>query len=724
VEATSALERVGPEKPTPARGQPGSGSTDKTAASTIAGTAAAPALPRRRTRARRRRSPALVPRRRLWRVALVIGVLILAGGAASLAYARVALSNLPEPGAEPVLARSIVVYDRNGKVLAERNQQGVYHVVLPLSEMGNNAVNATLAAEDRDFYKHGALDFAGIVRALVADTLAGRPVQGGSTISQQLIKIELNAPKKSLTRKLREALVANALERKYSKSQILELYLNRVYYGHGAYGIGAATKTYFGAGEQTRELTPAQAAMLAGLIQAPSGNDPQAHFDRARNRQLDVIHSMVAAQMLSPAEAGKAVGEDIQKELKFDTSFRATRAPHLVDYVVSRLEDMYGSPAVQQGGFNVYTTIDPGIQAMAEHAVVTGVKAMAGHGVNNGMLLVASTSTGEVLAWVGSADFNNAAIGGQFDVIRSPRQPGSSFKPYVYEAALHDHKISLGSCLVDRPTDFNGYRPLDFDNSYMGALSAQEALVLSRNIPAVEVAQKDGIGNVINMAHAMGIKTRLQPYLSTAIGGSEVTMLDHLQGYQVFANEGRKVPLITISRIADAAGQSLYEQKPGKQDGQAQVVTPAEAYLLTDTLKAYQDQWNLGWKQPMASKSGTSGAAQLGVHQDAWMMAYNHDLVIGGWAGNTGANGGGNPISAFGVETGSTMLADFINTLPAGLDHWYQQPQGLTSKNGQLYLDGTEKLAGGCSRGGDGHGRFGDPNAPPPGGGGGGGGND
>lgn len=696
-------------------------SADRSLASAAAGAPSVPALPGRRTRSGRRRSRATLPRRRRWRIALAIGFLLLLGGGASLAYARIALSNLPEPGAEPVLARSIVVYDRNGNVLAERNQQGVYHVVLPLSEMGTNTVNATLAAEDRDFYRHGALDFAGIVRAVVADTLAGRPVQGGSTISQQLIKIELNAPQKSLTRKVREALVANALERKYSKGQILELYLNRVYYGHGAYGIGAATKTYFGGDRQAKALTPAQAAMLAGLIQAPSANDPQAHFDRARNRELDVLHSMLAAGFLSQAEADKAASEDVQKALKFDTSFRATRAPHLVDYVVSRLEDMYGSAAVQQGGYNVYTTIDPTMQAGAERAVVSGVKAMAGRGVNNGMMLVASAGTGEVLAWVGSADFNNAAIGGQFDVIRSPRQPGSSFKPYVYEAALHDHKISLGSCLVDRPTDFNGYRPLDFDNSYMGSLSARQALVLSRNIPAVEVAQKDGITGVINMAHSMGVKTKLQPFLSTAIGGSEVTMLEHLQGYQVFANEGRKVPLMTISKITDAAGQSLFEQKPGRQDGQLQVISPAEAYLMTDTLKAYQNQWNLGWKQQMASKSGTSGATRLGVHQDAWMMAYNHDLVIGGWAGNTGANGGGNPISAFGVDTGSTMLADFINSVPAGLDHWYQQPPGLTSRNGELYLSGTENLAGRCSGNRDGR-----PARPPDngGGGGGGGGND
>ena len=637
-----------------------------------------------------------MPKRWRARVLLAAAALLALGAIAVITYARVALADLPNPATDPLLARSIVVYDRNGKVLAERNPQGVYHVVLHLDQIGKNAINATLAAEDRDFYNHGALDLAGIARAIIADTLAGRPVQGGSTISQQLVKIDLNAPQKSLTRKIREALVANELEKKYTKDQILELYLNRVYYGHGAYGIGAATKTYFGAAKNTGDLTPAQAALLAGLIQAPSGNDPQTRFDRARGRQLDIIRSMVVAHTLTQAQADVATKEDVRSELKFDISFRATRAPHFVEYVISRLEDTYGAAAVQQGGYSVYTTIDPDMQARAEHAVGVGVNAMSSQGVNNGMMLAARPSTGEILAWVGSADFNNAAIGGQFDVIRSPRQPGSSFKPYVYEAALRAHKITLASCLVDQPTNFNGYQPLDFDNSYMGPLSARQALVLSRNIPAVEVAQQEGITNVISLAQQMGIKTPLQPYLSTAIGGSEVTMLDHLQGYQVFADEGRKVPLMSITRITGAGGQALFEQSPGSQAGQQQVLSAAEAYLLTDTLKAYQNQWNLGWKQQMASKSGTSGASQVGVHQDAWMMAYNRDLVIGGWAGNTGAKGAGNSISAFGVNTGSTMLADFINTLPAGLDRWYQQPPGLVSRNGELFLSGTENLGTGC----------------------------
>jgi membrane peptidoglycan carboxypeptidase len=439
--------------------------------------------------------------------------------------------------------------------------------------------------------------------------------------------------------------------------------------------------------------------LLAGLINAPSANDPQAHFDQARARQLDVLKAMVATGALSQADADKAAGEDIQKELKFLTVAATTRAPHFVDYVMQTLEADYGAAAVQQGGLHVYTTIDPNLQGLAEASVSTGVAALASTGVDNGMLLAARPDTGEILAWVGSVDYGNQPIGGQFDIVRSPRQPGSSFKPYVYEAALKDHKITLASCLQDRPTDFGGgYRPLDFDNAYMGNISARTALVESRNIPAVQVAQMEGIGNVISLAKAMGIRTKLQPYLSTAIGGSEVTMFDHLQGYQVLAHQGRKVPLLSISRITDASNSTLFNTKP--QDGQTQVVSPEEAYLITDVLKGYQQAWNLGWDRQMAGKSGTSGASQVGVHQDAWMMAYNPDIVVGAWTGNTTAGGGGTSISAFGTETGQKLLAEFINHLPSQWSHWYQQPSGLLS-HGELFLQGTQSLSNACAGGGD-----------------------
>ncbi|HEV1996549.1 MAG TPA: transglycosylase domain-containing protein [Candidatus Dormibacteraeota bacterium] len=663
----------------------------------------------------------------------VAAVVIFAVGSSLWASAK--LSNLPNPGAAPVLARSVVFYDARGNVLAERNPQGQFHVVQRLGEMGKWAPLATVGAEDRSFYQHGALDPVGVARAIVVDTLARKPLQGGSTISQQLVKITVLQSDKTFSRKLKEAIIANQMEHRYSKDQILEMYLNRLYYGHGAYGIGSATKTYFGRDKETKDLTVGQAAFLAGMIQAPSGNDPQVHYSRARGRELYVLSEMVKAGFIKQSESNAAAGEDIQKELVYDTSYRESKAPHFINYVISKLEAQFGADAMQQGGLSIYTTLNPDLQALAEQSVARGVKAMGSMGVNNGDLLAARPATGEILAWVGSTDYTNQNIGGQFDVIRSPRQPGSSFKPYAYEAALKDRKITLNTCLQDAPTNFNGYRPLDFDNSYMGPMTARDALVLSRNVPAVAVAQKEGMGNVINLADAMGIRSALPPYLSTSIGAGEITMLDHLQGYQVFANEGRKMPLVSITKVTDAGGGVLYQSTPGQQANQQQVLTPAEAYLMTDTLKAYQTQWNLGWQRQMAGKSGTTGGSTTGVHSDAWMMAYNHDVVVGAWAGNTGADGRSSTISAFGVNTGETTLGSFINGLPADMNHWYQKPGELVQKGGEIYLPGTENQQNSCSQAaprGDGGGSGGDkkkkkdgnnaPPPPPPGGGSGGGG--
>jgi membrane peptidoglycan carboxypeptidase len=612
------------------------------------------------------------------------------------------LRDLPDPGSTGVLARSIVIYDRHGKQIEQRNAQGEYHDVVKLKDMGKLVPAAMLAAEDRNFYSHGAVDIPSTARAAFNDLLHRGATQGGSTITQQLIKIQLLTPQRSVFRKVQEAVLATALEQKYSKDQILDLYLNRVYYGHNAYGVGAATKTYFGKDKEPKDLTPAQAAFLAALVQAPVYYDPQTHYDRAKGRQLYVLSGLVATHTLTQAEADKAAQENIQAELKFDTSPRQSLAPHFVDYVISKLEAQFGSAAIQQGGFAVYTTLDLGLQDLAQRSVADGVGKLKGGGVNNGMLLAAKPDTGEILAWVGSADYYNNAIGGQYDVITHPRQPGSSFKPYVYEAALKDHKITLAQTVSDKPTDFgNGYKPLDFDNSFMGDMSARRALLLSRNVPAVQVGEKEGEQNYLNLAKQMGIKSDLKAVPSAAIGADEITMFDHLQGYATFANQGTKMPLMAITRIVDVSGNTVFQQDPGKQDGKTSVLTPAEAYLMTDVLKDYQNQWHMGWNRQMASKSGTTGGSQTGVHKDAWMMAYSPDIAVGAWGGNTEAGGGGQNISTFGTEVGQLMLGEFINGMPSNMKAWYQRPSGLVDGTGcpgdktngghEIFLPGTEK---------------------------------
>ena len=651
--------------------------------------------------------PRVTPETRRRTRAAVIGVALVALlFFASLGWVDWKVSSLPDPSQAYIPGRAILIYDRSGQVLAEEDPQGQYHVVLKLDEMGRYGPAATLAAEDRDFYKHGPVDPIAVARAFAVDVTTGSTAQGGSTITQQLVKVVLLGSEKTLSRKVEEVALAYQMEHRYSKRQILEMYLNRVYYGHGAYGLGSATKTYFGAKKQASELTPAQSALLAALLQAPTYYDPFLHFDRLRERQVWVLHGMVSTGSLTQAEEQRAEQENVRSELTLDLSYRANKAPHFSQWVVAELERQLGSATVHQGGLAVYTTLDSGLQALAESAVTTGVGELGHTGVNNGDLLAAKPDTGEIRAWVGSADYGNQSIGGAFDVVVSPRQPGSSFKPYVYMSALRDRKITWASCLKDSPQNFGGYTPHDFDGRSLGTISARTAILRSRNIPAVQVASMDGIQNAINLAHAMGIKSDLDPSLPTAIGASDVTLFEHLQGYQTFADQGVRVPLFGVVKVVDRNGSVLVQNKPG--GGASQVLNQSEAFLMNDTLKDYPRTWNFPWNRTMAAKTGTTDTGN-GQGRDAWIMAYNPDIVAGAWVGQTGPDGKGGTISAYGELVADTVMAHFVNGLPATMRDWYnQRPAGVVSKGGYDYFSGTENTpacpGGEGGPGGEGHG--------------------
>lgn len=603
--------------------------------------------------------------KKVW-LAAAVGVLFVA----ATLYVLWAVKDLPDPSQDVLAAGDVVVLDRNGMLIEDWNPAGHYHVNLALDQMGPYVPKAVMAAEDRNFYSHGAIDPVSTARALWVDVTSRGLNQGGSTITQQLVKIQLLTPQKSFTRKLQELVLAEVLQQRYTKDQILSMYLNRVYFGHGAYGIGAAARTYFA--KDAKDLTTAQAAFLAGLIQAPTAYDPVLHYDLARERETYVIKGMVSTGTLGSSEASKATAEDVKSELDIQPTARQSKAPHFVDHVLADLENMFGSAAIQQGGIVVHTTLDVGLQQIAQSAVTNGVKDLSSMNVNNSALLAADPKTGEVLAWVGSADYGNDSIAGQYDVVLAQRQPGSSFKPYVYEAALRDRKITWATVLHDGLTNFNGYAPRDFDNRGMGDISARTAILNSRNIPAVQVGQMEGMQNVINLAHRMGIQSKLDPGLSTAIGGSDVTMFEHVQGYQTFANQGQRVDLSVIREVDDASGHAIYRHNPSSTT----VLTPAEAFLMNDVLKNYQNQWHFGWNRQMASKTGTSDNGHGGI-PDSWIMAYNPDIVIGVWVGNTAPNGGGGLIRAYGENVGLTTMKRFVNALPSNMRDWYSQPPGI-----------------------------------------------
>ena len=622
--------------------------------------------------------------RRVW-ISAGLGVLLIA----MTLYVLWVIKDLPDPSQNVLAAGDVMVLDRNGKLIEDWSPAGHYHVTLSLQQMGPYAPKAVLAAEDRNFYHHGAIDPLSTARAAWVDVTSHGLNQGGSTITQQLVKIQLLTPQKSVTRKVQEIVLAVALEQRYSKDQILEMYLNRVYFGHGAYGVGAAARTYFN--KDAKDLTPAQAAFLAALIQAPSLYDPVVHFDLAQGRENYVLQGMIAINALTPDEADKAAQEDIKSELHIQSSARQSKAPHFVDHVLADLETMFGSAAVQQGGIVVRTTLDLDVQAVAQQAVTNGVRDLGIYNVNNAALMAADPKTGEVLAWVGSADYGNDSIGGQFDVVLSKRQPGSSFKPYVYEAALRDHKITWATILHDRLTNFNGYMPRDFDDGGMGDIPARTAILYSRNIPAVQVGQMEGMNNVVDLAHAMGVKSELQPYLSTAIGASSITLYEHVQGYETFANQGQRVDLRVIRSVQDATGHEVFRYE---NPSSTTVLTPAEAFLMSDVLKNYQNQWHFGWNRQMASKTGTSDNGKGGI-PDSWIMAYNPDIVSGVWVGNTAPNGGGGLIRAYGEYVGLTIMKRFVNGLPSNMRDWYARPPGVVQGCGSDTQDPF--LPGACT---------------------------
>ena len=598
------------------------------------------------------------------RVIGVIAGLFLLLMLGTLAYAA---ATLPDPSKLNLAAGTITFKDRNGNVIEQRSSQGTRITPVDLNHISLNLQKATIAVEDKNFYSHHGIDWLRVIKAGVIDTVARRPEQGASTITEQLAKIAvLNSPKKSIMVKLREAMVATSLESRYSKDRILEMYLNSIFYGHHATGIEAAAQVYFG--KHASELSLAEASLLAGLPNGPSYYDPLLHLDRAKARQAIVLDAMVRQGMITQSQADEAANTHLTFVFKED---RSSQAPHFVDFVMEQLENIYGPSVVSRGGFSVITTLDLNLQKAAEHAVAVGQQRLGPLGADNGDFIAIDPKTGDVLAMVGSADFLNDAIHGQFNVVTSPRQPGSSFKPYAYEQAFRSHKLTMGNMLDDTSRHFAGGQFHDFDYRDMGMITAHKALLLSRNIPALETMQAAGIDNVTQFAKDMGITSPLKSEVTTAIGSSEVRLIDHAVGYGVFATGGTRHDASSILELRDSQGNLL--DKPNASQGK-QVISPQEAYLITYILKDYSNAWNLGWNKPFAGKSGTTNN-----YHDAWMMAYAPNLVIGAWVGHTGP-GDTNMNGVYGTMVGSSVLRDFINNGLSQVNFKvenFQRPSGL-----------------------------------------------
>jgi 1A family penicillin-binding protein len=580
----------------------------------------------------------------------VVAFLTLAG--LIIAYAQIA-ADLPLPDELAKQASSFQstrIYDRNGVLLNETfDPNEGRRVAVSLDRMSPWLRQATIATEDANFYRHPGVDPIALARAVYYAVQEREFVSGASTIPQQLVKLVFLTSERSATRKIKEAILAAEVSRRYSKEQILEIYLNEVYYGNLSYGADSAAETYFG--KDVGELTLAEAAMLAGLPQAPAYYDPYTQPERVKERQEVVLRLMVESGTITPAEADAAWLEPlVYVPVRYDFT-----APHFTLYVRQQLETLLGPEALYRVGLNVITSLDLNLQEQAQAIVAEQVQSLAARNVSNGALVALNPKTGEILALVGSADFDNVEIDGQVNMALAPRQPGSSIKPLVYLAAFENPNRPLaerwtpGTLVADIEQDFPDganppYHPTNYDEQEHGVLTVGASLANSYNIPAVRAMEFVGVQNFIPMAQRLGISTLTRPDygLSLSLGGGEIPLLEMTGAFAVLANGGLRRPPQAIVKIEDGEGNVICEidtPVPCRLDGLGQgqqVISPVDAFLISDMLSdnaarapifGLNSVLNLG--RPAAVKTGTTND-----YRDALTIGYTPELVTGVWIGN------------------------------------------------------------------------------------------
>jgi penicillin-binding protein 1C len=607
-------------------------------------------------------------------IALLAGIIVLLIGGSFVLYEyyqiAATLPSVADLQQRASTFETTRIFDRDGNLLYEiLDPSAGRRTFITLDKISPVMVAATIATEDKSFYSHPGFDWTAILRAFWQNFTEKGTVSGASTITQQLARSLLLSPEErteqSYMRKVREALLAAEITRRYSKDQILELYLNEFYYGNFAYGVEAAAETYFNTTADRLDL--AQASFLAGLPQAPSVYDVYHNRTATRERQKQVLTLMYEASneenciyvSNSPqkvcVDAQTAVAAYTELETyEFNPPDVQMRYPHWVTYVRSLLEDQFDAQTIYRSGFSVYTTLDPNLQDEAERLVKQQVDSLAAYDASDGALVALLPSTGEILAMVGSADFYNDAIDGQVNMATSPtRQPGSSFKPITYIAAF-EKGWTPSTLIWDVPSEFppSGdpndprppYKPVNYDGRFHGPVTVRSALANSYNIPAVKTLQFVGIydnpdtpneDGVLSVARRLGITSlsRDDYGLSLTLGGGEVSLLEMTEVFSVIANGGNRVPPVAISKILDHDGNVVYEYQP--EPGE-QVIRPEHTFLISSILSDNEARTPmfgansaLNLPFPAAAKTGTSND-----FRDNWTLGYTPDIAVGVWVGN------------------------------------------------------------------------------------------
>lgn len=530
---------------------------------------------------------------------------------------------------------STQILDRNGKLIYEI-YEGKKRTPIKLESLPPYAYQATIAIEDKDFYKHHGLSFSGMARALF-NTAVKQDLQGGSTITQQLVKTTLLTPDRTIKRKIREVVLTLVVEALYPKNKILESYLNNVPYGGTAWGIESASRTYFA--KSAKDLSLAQAALLAGLTAAPTRYSPfGTNPEKAKERQHLVLRRMVEDHYITEGQA-----DDAQKEELHFAQVSDLNAPHFALFVKEQLVDKYGEDKVERGGLRVTTTLDLDLQQFAEKGVKDEVDKLKKAHVGNGAALVTNPKTGEVYAMVGSKDYFAQDEDGKVNVTLRPRQPGSSIKPLNYALAIEQGRITASTAFADIPTCFKVagqdlYCPVNYDQTFHGAVQTRFALGNSYNIPAVRTLALNGLDNFVPFAQKMGLETLEDPHrygLSLTLGGGEVKMIDMAKAFSVFANEGIKQDIVTILKVQDWKGNTLEETKIKEGD---RVLSPGTSYIISQILldnSAREAAFgpssflNISGHPEVSVKTGTTNDKR-----DNWAIGFTPEVTTTVWVGN------------------------------------------------------------------------------------------
>ncbi|MBE9165865.1 MULTISPECIES: transglycosylase domain-containing protein [Microcoleaceae] len=568
---------------------------------------------------------------------------VVAGGLVGLA---ISFRNLPDVRILQTYSptETTHIYDINGKPLASIHDEANRDVV-PLDQISPNLKRAVMAIEDSNFFTHKGINPGGIARALIVNLEKGRTVEGGSTMTMQLVKNLFLSPQSKFSRKIAEAVMSIRLEQILNKDQILQLYLNQIYLGHNLYGVETASRSYFN--KSANNLTLAEAAMLAGLISAPEEYSPFVNYKLSKERQETVLNRMKELKWITAAEADTARAQKIK--LGKITSFGGSKVPYVTQAVVQELTRRFGRDAVVKGGMRVQTTIDLKMQRIAEETVKAWHDRLSYQGLfysrEEGQIALAAVDprTHFVKAMVGGVDYEKS----QFNrAIQARRQPGSSFKPFVYYAAFASGKYTPDSIVYDSPVGYRDgdgyYYPQNYGGGFSGAVSIRRALESSLNVPAVKLGQEVGLNKVIEVCRTLGIRSPMEPVISLPLGAVDLTPLEMAGAFATFANNGWHSDTTFIVQVTDSSGNVLLDNTPKPKPvlnawAAASVNSALQGVINSGTARAAQ----LG--RPAAGKTGTTSS-----ERDIWFVGYVPQLSVAVWMGNDnyapmsyGATGGG-----------------------------------------------------------------------------------